>query len=134
MIAEDPGPVRVLATESIAGIPCRTWNRPSSPGSGSATRRPVHPFRVSGPVAGRHLEDFKRLFVEVVRVAREMGVANFGKLSVDGTKVRANASKRKAMSYGRMLEEERRLEGEIEACWIGRGRRLPEELRRREDR
>ena len=52
---------------------------------------------------------------EVVRLARETGVANFGKLSIDGTKVRANASKRKAMSYGRMLEEERRLEGEIEA-------------------
>ena len=63
----------------------------------------------------RHLADFKALFVEVVRLARETGVANFGKLSIDGTKVRANASKRKAMSYGRMLEEERRLEGEIEA-------------------
>ena len=63
----------------------------------------------------RHLADFKALFVEVVRLARETGVANFGKLSIDGTKVRANASKRKAMSYGRMLEEERRLESEIEA-------------------
>ena len=52
----------------------------------------------------RHLADFKALFVEVVRLARETGVANFGKLSIDGTKVRANASKRKAMSYGRMLE------------------------------
>ena len=50
----------------------------------------------------RHLEDFERMFVEVVRVAREMGVVRFGTLSVDGTKVRANASKRKAMSYGRM--------------------------------
>ena len=63
----------------------------------------------------RHLGDFKRLFVEVVRLAAETGVANFGKLSIDGTKVRASASKRKAMSYGRMLEEERRLESEIEA-------------------
>ena len=63
----------------------------------------------------RHLEDFKALFVEVVCVAREMGVAQFGKLSIDGTKVRANASKRKAMSYGRMLAEEQRLEGEIAA-------------------
>ena len=98
----------------------------------------------------RHLEDFKRLFVEVVSLAREMGVANFGKLSVDGTKVRANASKRKAMSYGRMLAEERRLAGEIEAlaeraretdeaedARFGesfRGDELPAELRRREDR
>ena len=98
----------------------------------------------------RHLEDFKRLFVEVVRVAREMGVADFSKLSIDGTKVRANASKRKAMSYGRMLEEERRLEGEIKALLeraretdaaederfgaASRGDELPAELRRREDR
>ena len=98
----------------------------------------------------RHLADFKALFVEVVRLARETGVGNFGKLSIDGTKVRANASKRKAMSYGRMLEEERRLEGEIEALLsraretdaaedarfgeAHRGDELPEELRRREDR
>ena len=63
----------------------------------------------------RHLEDFKALFVEVVRLARELGLASFGKLSIDGTKVRANASKHKAMSYGRMQEEERRLAGEIDA-------------------
>ena len=63
----------------------------------------------------RHLEDFKALFVEVVRLSQELGLARFGKLSIDGTKVRANASKRKAMSYGRMQEEERRLESEIEA-------------------
>ena len=98
----------------------------------------------------RHLGDFKALFVEVVRLAREMGVARFGTLSIDGTKVRANASKRKAMTYGRMLEEERRLEGEIEALLVRagemdaaederlgedvRGDELPRELRRREDR
>ena len=63
----------------------------------------------------RHLSDFKELFIEVVRLARELGLARFGKLSIDGTKVRANASKRKAMSYGRMAKEERRLRGEIEA-------------------
>ena len=98
----------------------------------------------------RHLEDFKGLFVEVVRVARRMGLARFGKLSVDGTKVRANASKRKAMSYGRMLRRERELEAEIGALLnrardtdaredelfgeAFRGDELPEELRRREDR
>ena len=63
----------------------------------------------------RHLGEFKGRFVEVVRVARELGLARFGKLSMDGTKVRANASKRKAMSYGRMREEARRLAGEVEA-------------------
>ena len=98
----------------------------------------------------RHLEDFQALFVEVVRLAQELGLARLGKLSVDGTKVRANASKRKAMSYDRMQEEERRLEGEIaallrqadatdeteDAC-LGaevRGDELPAELRRREER
>ena len=63
----------------------------------------------------RHLEDFKALFVAVVRLAREFGLARFGKLSIDGTKVRASASMHKAMSYGRMQEEERRLAGEIDA-------------------
>ena len=98
----------------------------------------------------RHLEDFKALFVEVVRLSQELGLARFGKLSIDGTKVRANASKRKAMSYGRMQEEERRLESEIEALLqkaqdtdveedtrLGaevRGDELPAELRRREER
>ena len=63
----------------------------------------------------RHLGEFSELFVQVVRVAREMGLARFGKLSVDGTKVRANASKRKAMSYERMGQEEVRLQAQIEA-------------------
>ena len=96
----------------------------------------------------RHLDDFKELFVAVVGLAPELGLARFGKLSVDGTKVRANASKRKAMSYGRMQEEERRLAGEIgallrsadetdvaEDAQLGpavRGDELPAALRRRE--
>ena len=41
----------------------------------------------------RHLDDFRSLFVEVVRVARSMGLVRFGALSAGGTKVRANASK-----------------------------------------
>ena len=98
----------------------------------------------------RHLEDFQALFVEVVRLAQELGLARLGKLSIDGTKVRANASKRKAMSYDRMQAEEQRLESEIEALLrqadavdeaedarLGaevRGDDLPAELRRREER
>ena len=61
----------------------------------------------------RHLADFKRLFVQVVRLAGGTGLAKFGTLSVDGAKVRANASKRKAMSYARMKEAERCLEKEV---------------------
>ena len=97
----------------------------------------------------RHLAAFSELFVGVVQVAREMGLARFGKLSVDGTKVRANASKRKAMSYERMGKEAARLQAEIEAlltkagmvdaeederCEDLRGDELPEELQRREKR
>ena len=52
----------------------------------------------------RHPKDFRALFVAVVRLARELGLARLGKLSVDGTKVRANASKHKSMSYDRMGE------------------------------
>ena len=94
--------------------------------------------------------EFSELFVQVVRVAREMGLARFGKLSVDGTKVRANASKRKAMSYERMGQEEVRLQAQIEALlrkagavdaeedehWGEdfRGDELPQELQRREKR
>ena len=98
----------------------------------------------------RHLEDFKKLFISVVRLAQELGLARVGKLSVDGTKVRTNASKRKAMSYGRMPAEERRLTTEVEALLrkardtdaeedvrLGtqvRGDELPAEFRRPEDR
>ena len=98
----------------------------------------------------RHLKDFGRLFVEVVGVAREMGLVRFGTLSLDGTKVRAKASKRKAMSYERMLKEQARLEKEIEALLAGavsidveedarygadvRGDELPVELQRRQVR
>ena len=98
----------------------------------------------------RHLDDFGAVFAEVVRLAQTMGLAGLGRVSVDGTKVRANASKRKAMSYGRMVEEERRLRAEIaglleeaeatdaaEDAHYGedvRGDELPEELKRREDR
>ncbi len=61
----------------------------------------------------RHLADFRRLFAQVVRLAGGTGLAKFGTLSVDGAKVRANASKRKATGYARMKEAERRLEAEI---------------------
>ena len=98
----------------------------------------------------RHREEFRRLFVAVVRLAREMGVVKFGTLSVDGTKVRANASKRKAMSYERMEKEKGRLKEEIRGlveqaeavdeaedgeygAEIG-GDEMPKELRRREAR
>ncbi|SRR5712691_959743 len=56
-----------------------------------------------------------RLFVQIVAIAREAGVVQLGALAVDGSKVKAAASKHKAMSYGRMREEERRLREQIAA-------------------
>jgi transposase len=98
----------------------------------------------------RHLKDFKALFVEVVQIARAAGLVSLGTVAVDGTKVRANASKHKAMSYQRMEEEARRLADEIgsmcdqarrvdeseDACYGSdrRGDELPEELQHRESR
>ena len=60
------------------------------------SRRATSRHRTVCEFRRRHLAEFSELFVGVVQVAREMGLARFGKLSVDGTKVRANASKRKA--------------------------------------
>lgn len=98
----------------------------------------------------RHLGEFEALFVQVVEIAQRSGLLRLGTLAIDGSKVRANASKRKAMSYGRMQKERKRLEREIhelletarqqdeqEDSLYGpdaRGDELPKELSRRESR
>lgn len=98
----------------------------------------------------QHLQTFGQLFVQVVQIAREAGLVRLGTLVVDGSKVKANASKHKAMSYGRMLEEEKRLRAQIaeltaQAAALDaqedtehgdavRGDELPKELQRREER
>ena len=76
----------------------------------------------------RHLEEYRKLFVEVVGLAWELRLAKFGTLKIDGTKVRANTSKRKAMTYRRMHGEQRRLEAEI-GDWL----RRPDEVDAGED-
>lgn len=97
----------------------------------------------------RHLEALAALFVQVLRLCQKAGLVKLGHVSLDGTKVRANASKHKAMSYARMeksvveLEAEvRRLLTEAEATdkmeegqyGQGRGDELPEELRFKQSR
>ena len=98
----------------------------------------------------QHLAAFEALFVQVVAIAREAGVVQVGALAVDGSKVKASASKHKAMSYGRMRDEERRLREQIAALTTQaeatdaaedaeygpdvRGDELPAELQRREQR
>ncbi|WP_336885394.1 transposase [Achromobacter pulmonis] len=62
-----------------------------------------------------HLKELGELFVQVVRRACEMGLVKPGTIAVDGTKVKANASRHKAMSYGHMLKAEAELKAQIEA-------------------
>jgi len=62
-----------------------------------------------------HLKELSELFVQVVRLAREMGLVKLGTIAVDGTKLKANASRHKAMSYGHMLKAEAELKAQIEA-------------------
>ncbi|MBI4677756.1 MAG: transposase [Elusimicrobia bacterium] len=62
----------------------------------------------------RHREDMKAVFVSTVKLARALGLARLGAVALDGCKLGANTSKHKAMSYGRMQEEERGLKAEIE--------------------
>jgi transposase len=62
-----------------------------------------------------HLAEFIDLFTQVVRLAREMGLVKLGTIAVDGTKIKANASRHKAMSYGRMQTAEVELQAQIQA-------------------
>ena len=62
-----------------------------------------------------HLSEFTELFVQVVRLAREMGLVKLGTIAVDGTKIKANASRHKAMSCGRMQTAEIELKVQISA-------------------
>ncbi len=106
-------------------------------------------FRTISDFRKLHLEAFKAVFVQVVRLAGEAGLVKLGNVSTDGTKIQGNASRHKAMSYGYMKKEVDRLREEIEALVtqayqqdeaddvvLGsrRGDELPEELARRESR
>lgn len=62
-----------------------------------------------------HLKEFTDLFVQVVRLARELGLVKLGTIAVDGTKIKANASRHKAMSYVRMQAAEVELKEQIAA-------------------
>ena len=62
-----------------------------------------------------HLDEFTNLFVQVVCLAREMGLVKLGTIAVDGTKIKANASRHKAMSYARMQASEIELKAQIAA-------------------
>lgn len=98
----------------------------------------------------RHLSALGHLFVQALALCQAAGMVSLGRVALDGTKLRANASRRKAMSYARMSDKEKILAQEVsdllaeaeevdkaEDAKFGNNRRgdeLPEELRRRESR
>jgi len=107
-------------------------------------------FRTIADFRKLHLAALEELFGQVLRITLETGTMKLGRVALDGSKVKANASKHKAMSYGRMQETEKLLQEEVrkllsqaeaedaeEDTHYGRERRgdeLPEELERRERR
>jgi len=108
------------------------------------SHRTICDFRV------KHLPELKELFVAVARLAKELGLVKLGTIALDGTQVKAHANKHKAMSYGRMKEQEQKLKDEIEKLlecarltdaqedgqWGANQdeERLPQELQRRQER
>jgi transposase len=92
----------------------------------------------------RFLEELKSLFTQLLLVAHEMGLMKLGSVSLDGTKIKANASKHHALSWEHACKLEKQLKGEIEQLLrkaqradqedLPEGMKIPEELSRRESR
>ena len=74
-------------------------------------------FRTISDFRKRHLKALAGLFVQVLRLAEKAGLVKLGHVALDGTKIRANASKHKAMSYDRMKKREAELRAEVER-WL----------------
>lgn len=74
-------------------------------------------FRTISEFRRRHLEALAGLFVQVLRLAETAGLVKLGHVSLDGTKIKANASKHKAMSYERMRKREEELKAEVDR-WL----------------
>ncbi len=107
-------------------------------------------FRTLSEFRRRHGEALAALFTQGLRLCRQAGLVKLGRVAIDGTKIKANASKHKAMSYGRMRTQEAALEQEVRdlLCQAEaadqeddrrygpdrRGDELPAELARRESR
>lgn len=114
----------------------------------AANQRPD--FRTISDFRKQHLAALTDLFVQVLKLCQRAGLVKLGHIALDGTKVQANASKHKAMSYGRMVTEEARLQAEVTALLQQaemadarddaaygpdrRGDELPAEVARREQR
>jgi transposase len=107
-------------------------------------------FRTISDFRKIHLKTLEGFFEEVLKITLETGAMKLGRVALDGTKIKANASKHKAMSYDRMKQQEKAIRAQVkellaraeatdaeEDARYGkdqRGDELPEELRRRETR
>ena len=107
-------------------------------------------FRTISDFRKIHLATLEGLFEQVLKIALEAGAMKLGRVALDGTKVKTNASKHKTMSYDRMKEKERQIRAEVKELLAQaeaedaaedeqygtnqRGDELPEELQRRETR
>ncbi len=74
-------------------------------------------FRTISDFRKRHLEALASLFVQVLKLAEKAGLVKLGHVALDGTKIKANASKHKAMSYERMKKRQAELEAEVDG-WL----------------
>jgi transposase len=74
-------------------------------------------FRTISEFRKRHLQALASLFVQVLKLAEKAGLVKLGHVALDGTKIKANASKHKAMSYARMKKREAELNAEVER-WL----------------
>jgi len=130
---------RAIETKCVDDVPFRWLAAGTAPD-----------YRAIARFCKRHLSALGHLFVEALALCQAAGMVSLGRVALDGTKVRANASKRKAMSYARMTDKEKILAHEVSALLAEaeridkaedaefgknkRGDELPEELRRRETR
>lgn len=72
-------------------------------------------FRSISRFRRRHLDALADLFTQSLHLAQKLGMVKMGRVALDGTKLEANASKHKAMSYGRLIDKEERIKAEIAA-------------------
>lgn len=82
-------------------------------------------FRTVSDFRKEHLQALSGLFVQVLQLCQRSGLVKLGHVALDGTKIKANASRHKAMSYARMGESERRLKHEVRE-WFERARAADE--------
>jgi len=128
--------IEVLARRDVSFIYLAGGNKPD--------------YRTLARFRRRNAVSINKIFKETVLLCARLGMVNLGHVALDGTKIKANTSKHKAMSYGRMKQDEDRLEREIDELMLqaevvdaeedeafgkdNNGYNLPEELRRREER